>query len=178
MRGCISHGYISTDWASLKWPDATVYRVSNFMVAYEGGRSLTRDTTDRQLAWCVKINRWAIVLTSASVTKINRRDHGVATARCSTVKLGQRRSGVTVWEVDAWTTQQCLRSRDDRQRRQTPVIAMLEDSGDRPPTTRLETLKAVTVVFHSDAQPVIQPPGSGNHTLYVVRSIKRTVGLT
>ena len=52
VRGRISHGYISllsADKDSLKWPAATVYRVSNFMAAYGTGRSPTRDTTDRRL---------------------------------------------------------------------------------------------------------------------------------
>jgi len=81
VQGHISHGYISllsADWASLKWRAATVYRISNFMAAY--GRLLTRDTTDQQLtwspcAWKSVVIRWAAVLTSASVTKINRRGH-------------------------------------------------------------------------------------------------------
>jgi len=83
VQGHISHGYISllsADWASLKWRAATVYRISNFMAAYGRGRLLTRDTTDQQLtwspcAWKSVVIRWAAVLTSASVTKINRRGH-------------------------------------------------------------------------------------------------------
>ena len=91
---------------------------------------------------------------------------GVATARCSTVKLGQHRSGLTAWDSGCVNNSTVLQQLRWPQRRHTPVTATSEGAGDRPPTTPLETSKAVTAVFPGDPQPVIQPPGSGNHTMH------------
>ena len=112
VRGHIFHNYISllcANWPSLKWPAEQVYRLSNFMAAYGRGR-LLRDTTDQRLACsCV----WRSVpspamLTSASVTRINRRGHRQmqysetrpAPQRCDCMSQSMREQLNSAWEVE------------------------------------------------------------------------------
>jgi len=71
--------------------------------------------------------------TLASVTKINRPPPDA---------VQWNKASAAVWlheTVDVWTnqhSQQCLRSRDDRQSRHMPVAATSEGVGDRPPSTQ------------------------------------------
>ena len=66
--------------------------------------------------------------TLASVTKINRRGH-------RQMQYSETRPALQCDCMRQWTCelQQCLRSRDDRQRRHMPVAATSEGVGDRPP---------------------------------------------
>jgi len=102
------------------------------------------DTTDWQLAWspCVwksVVARRATALTSTSVTNINRCGHGGGHCQMQYSKTRRAPHRCDYETVDAGTTQQCLRSWDDRQHRHTPVIATLEGAGHRPQATHDST---------------------------------------
>ena len=123
------------------------YHVRTSVIVSGGGRNATvhdpktKQNKTHKLAWSPSIHPSMFISpkhqiryrqhTLASVTKINRRGH-------RQMQYSETRPALQCDCMRQWTCelQQCLRSRDDRQRRHMPVAATSEGVGDRPPSTQ------------------------------------------